>query len=228
MVLALLSNIPFGVALRASEVPSDTTCYFTNGKLNTASASFRFIVEEGTMPRTQYVVCPDFGEDDDDQHRTFTSEFSGHPNALASYYVPGQMMEHDIQTMKLYEFKAPPPNDTGLDPLAKIIQLPPEMLWDRLDWAATVWEIKFDRFNGDERACLATMAIIQQLHYHTFKAFCDAYRNISNSAVEAASNQTWHFWDKGEEHIEVFPPLGNLDGMSEQEKFIALAHPIYH
>ncbi|KAF4661063.1 hypothetical protein FOL46_005872 [Perkinsus olseni] len=223
-----MSNLPFSIALRARRAAPDILCSFVNDKLNTASASFYFIVEKETMPRTSHITCPDFG-DDGDQHRTFTSEFSGHPSALASYYVPGPMMEHDIQTMKLYEFKAPPPNDTGLDPLGKTIQAPPELLPSYPHSAATVWEMKLISFGdlGDKKACLATMASIK-LRYHTFTAFCDAYRNVSNSAVEAARNQTWHFWDKGEEHIEVFPPLGNLEGMSEQDKFIALAHPIYH
>ncbi|KAF4657232.1 hypothetical protein FOZ61_006408 [Perkinsus olseni] len=202
-----------------------TECHCGNRTSEPFSTAFVFYFPSGSnVPKTGYISCPQDGD-----HPAFLTVFYGKVRTVRGYYVAKLNDDDEFPTMKLYQFKAPPLLGAGMDPLREIYER--GALQQQEEEASRGWRRLFRtilRRLSRRNACTDVMEIVKK-QFDTFSALCDAYRNISNSAVEAARNQTWHFWDKGEEHIEVFPCLGNrTDGMSEQDKFIALAHPIYH
>ncbi|KAF4703858.1 hypothetical protein FOZ63_007635 [Perkinsus olseni] len=206
---------------------SITTCHCSNRTSEPFSTQFVFYFKQGSdVPRTGYISCPQDGD-----HPAFLTVFYGKVHAIRGYYVAKLNDDDNFPTMKFYQFNAPPPLGAGMDPLREIYQRGALQQQQQARLSSHGWRRLFRtilrRFSR-RNECTDVMEIVKK-QFDTFSALCDAYRNISNSAVEAARNETWNFWDKGEEHIEIFPPLGNrTDGMSEQDKFIALAHPIYH
>ncbi|KAF4681769.1 hypothetical protein FOZ62_009258 [Perkinsus olseni] len=220
------------------------SCYYDNDVTGQNSTeSFTFKLERGKPPQTDDIICPA-----KPGRKMYWIKMSPERETLHKYHINFPVLDYGVGS-KLYDFRDPPPAGTGLDPLRDISDSHYREELQRVDLAAKKleshpqWLNVSTNFFGKRTwifagglftlgkpgmaaiakmrtACGAAMRVVMT-EYGSFANLCDAYRRMSEEAVEKADDLQWTFLKKWDGYTEILAVDRKENTIKDDTEFVA-------